>query len=158
MKIMNYEEIFLRICHPQQRWEAQKVMAKYENEGYCPCQWIKFSDETLRGLWRMIGSSVVYARESNPDTEKVDQIFSEDPIARRVLEGIVHKNVNADKILVHQPHTIAANMQAYSDIQKKLMEVKNPELILEAGSKFAVVLADADYGLDVWVWDLENCW
>ena len=132
-------------------------MAKYENEGYCPCQWVDLSsDSRLVGLWRLIGSSVVYEKECIPDI--TDKIFSTDPIAYDVLSAIVKKNVNADKILVHQLHNGACNTQRTSDIQKTLAEVTNPQLIAHTGSNFIVIIADASYGIDVWVWDLANCW
>ena len=138
-------------------------MAKYENEGYCPCQWVDLSsDNRLAGLWSLIGSSVVYEKEDavkcTPDTATCDKIFSTDSIAYDVLSAIVKKNVNADKILVHQLHNGACNMQRTSDIQKTLAEVTNPQLIAHAGSNFIVIIADASYGIDVWVWDLTSCW
>ena len=138
-------------------------MAKYENEGYCPCQWVDLSgDYRLAGLWSLIGTSIVYEKEDakkcSPDTNTCDKIFSTDPIAYDVLSAIVKKNVNADKILVHQLHNGACNMQCTSDIQKTLAEVTNPQLIAHAGSNFIVIIADASYGIDVWVWDLASCW
>ena len=136
-------------------------MAKYENEGYCPSQWVDLSkDKRLYGLWSLIGASVVYESKADisPDTSTCDQIFSTDPISYDVLAKIVRKNVNADKILVHQIYNGASNMQCTSDIQKILSEATNPQLILHAGSNFAVIIADAAYGIDVWVWDLKSCW
>lgn len=138
-------------------------MAKYENEGYCPCQRVdRSSDNRLVGLWSLIGSSVVYEKEDavkcSPDTTTCDKIFSTDPIAYDVLSAIVKKNVNADKILVHQLHNGACNTQHTSDILKTLAEVTNPQLIAHTGSNFIVIIADASYGIDVWVWDLANCW
>lgn len=135
-------------------------MAKYENEGYCPCSWVDLtSDSRLVGLWSLVGASVVYEKEDavkcSPVTTACDQIFSTDPIAYNVLSAIVKKNVNAEKILVHQLHNGACNMQKTSDIQKVMSEVTNPQLIVSAGSNFVVILADAEYGLDVWVWDLR---
>ncbi len=142
-------------------------MAKFEHEGYCPCVWVpKTWDETtdnrLIGLWSIIGASIVYenqdANKCSPDTNACDQIFGVDSISYDVLSGIIRKNANADKILVHQPHNGACNTQKVSDIQKVLGQVKNPELIVHAGSNFAVILSDADYGMDVWVWDLRSSW
>ena len=138
-------------------------MAKYEDEGYCPFQWVDLSgDNRLVGLWSLIGSSVVYEKEDavkcTPDIVTCNKIFSTDPIAYDVLSAIVKKNVNADKILVHQLHNGACNTQRTSDIQKTLTEVTNPQLIAHAGSNFIVIVADASYGIDVWVWDLASCW
>lgn len=138
-------------------------MAKYENEGYCPCQWVDLSSDTrLEGLWRLIGSSVVYKKEDaencSPDADTCNKVFSTDSIAFDVLSAIVKKNVNADKILVHQLHNGSCNTQSLSDIQKTLANVTNPQLVAHAGSRFVVIISDASYGLDVWVWDLENCW
>ena len=138
-------------------------MAKFESQGYCPCQWVDLSSDTrLSGLWSLIGSSVVYEMEDavkcSPDTSACDKVFSTDPIAYDVLSAIVKKNVNADKILVHQLHNGACNTQKTSDIQKVLGEATNPQLIVHAGSNFAVIIADAMHGIDVWVWDLTSCW
>lgn len=134
-------------------------MAKFEDEGYCPNQWLEFTDSRLVGLWSLIGYSVVYEKEDSvkctPDTTTCDKAFSSDPIAYDVLSAIVKRNVNADKILVHQLHNGAVNTQRISDIQKTLTESTNPQLIAHAKSNFIVVLADATYGLDVWVWDLS---
>lgn len=137
-------------------------MAKYENEGYCPCQVVDLtSDNRLVGLWSLIGPSVVYEKEDAvkcaPDTNTCNKIFSTDPIAYDVLSAIVKKNVNADKILVHQLHGGSCNMQRMSDIQKILTEKANPVLIAHAGSDFIVVITDASYGIDIWVWDLVKC-
>ena len=49
-------------------------------------------------------------------------------------------------------------MQKVSDIQKILNESINPELIVHAGSNFTIVLAEAEHGLDLWVWDLRTTW
>ncbi|MCI8519381.1 MAG: hypothetical protein HFJ51_04795 [Clostridia bacterium] len=137
-------------------------MAKYENEGYCPYQWVDQSTDTrLIGLWSLIGPNVVYEEKDevncSPDTTTCDQIFSTDPIAYDVLSAIVKRNVNAEKILVHQPHNGACNTQHISDIQKTLCEAMSPQLIVHAGSNFVVIIADAAYGIDVWVWNLNSC-
>lgn len=137
-------------------------MAKFENEGYCPCQWVDLtSDARLLGLWSLIGASVVYetqdSKKCEPDTEACNKAFSTDPIAYDVLSAIVKKNANADKILVHQLHNGACNTQSTTDIQKVLTESTNPQLVLHAGSNFAVIVADADHGIDVWIWDLGSC-
>ena len=129
-------------------------MAKYENEGYCPCQWVDLSsDDRLVGLWSLIGPSVVYEKEDavkcTPDCTTCDKIFSTDPISYDVLSAIIKKNVNADKILVRQLHNGACNMQSTSDIQKTLTEVTNPQLIAHAGSNFIVIIAVASHGIDV---------
>lgn len=138
------------------------VMAKFENEGHCPCIWVpKTWDETtdsrLVGLWSLIGSSIVYSNDGDPDTTQCDEMFGVDVIAYDLLSAIIKKNVNANKILVHQLRNGACNTQKTSDIQKTIVESKNPELVMHAGSNFAVVLADADYGIDLWVWDLRTC-
>ncbi len=137
-------------------------MAKYENEAYCPYQQIDLSSDTrLVGLWSLIGPKVVYemidAVNCAPDTTRCDQIFGTDPIAYDVLYAIITKNVNADKILVHQLHNGGLNKQSISDIQEAMTEVCNPQLIARAGSDFIVIISDATYGIDVWVWDLACC-
>lgn len=142
-------------------------MAKFESEGYCPCIWVpktwdENTDTRLIGLWSLVGASIVYEKEDEnkctPDTAACDQIFGTDVIAYDVLSAIIKKNANADKIKVHQLHNGACNTQKTSDIQKVMEQVTNPELVVHAGSNFVVLLADAEYGLDVWVWDLRTTW
>lgn len=138
-------------------------MAKDENvnvnENYCQWKWADISgDKRLLGLWSLIDSRVVYERkDANLDTSTYHEVFSTDPIAYDVLSGIIKKNVNADKILVHRSNKGASNRQHTSDIQKTLAEVTNPQLIVHAGSHFCVIIADASYGIDVWVWNLISC-
>ena len=134
-------------------------MAKWEREGYCPCQWLKFEDNNLVGLWSLIRSSVVYERQDYPaiSSEKLDQMLTTDPIARRVMEAVISRNVNADKILVRPCYNnCRSNAYLGQDVQNKLIEAKNPQLVLASNSEFTVVLADADYGLDLWVWGLSQ--
>ena len=140
-------------------------MAKFENEGYCPyiCvqkKWDENTDTRLIGLWSLVGASIVYEKEDEhkctPDTAACDQIFGTDVIAYDVLSAIIKKNATADKIKVRQLHNGACSAQKTSDSQKVLDEVTNPELVVHAGSNFVVLLADAEYGLDVWGWDLRT--
>lgn len=142
-------------------------MAKFENEGYCPDTWVLQSwdentDKRLIGLWSLIGDSIVYEKEDEhkcaPNSVACNQIFSTDVIAYDLLSAIVKKNANADKIKVRQLHNGACDNQNASDIQKVMDEVTNPEIVVHAGSDFVVILADAEYGLDVWVWDLRITW
>lgn len=142
-------------------------MAKWENDGYCPNIWVpktwdEATDSRIVGLWSLVGPSMVYEKEDSvscePDTSRCDRIFGADPISYDVLSAIVKKNVRADKIIIKQLHNGACNTQKLSDIQKVLSNSVNPELIVHAGSNFVVVLADAEYGLDLWVWDLTTCW
>lgn len=142
-------------------------MAKFENEGYCPCIWVpktwdENTDTRLIGLWSLVGASIVYEKEDEhkctPDTAACNQIFGTDVIAYDVLSAIIKKNATSDKIKVRQLHNGACNTQKTSDIQKVMGEVTNPELVVHAGSNFVVLLADAEYGLDVWVWDLRTTW
>lgn len=142
-------------------------MAKYENDGYCPNIWVpkkwtKDSDPCLFGLWSLVGDSIVYTHDPepacNPDINTCDKVFSTDPIAVNLLTAMVRKNVNADKILVHQIFNGGCNKQSNKDIGKVLGTSKNPEIITAPKSEFLVVLSDADYGMDVWIWDLNSTW
>ena len=128
--------------------KEEKIMANYENERYSAG--IELSnDNRLEGLWSLIGAKV----EFENDGYSLDQtLFGTDPIAYDVLSAIIRKNVNANKILVHP----LPNDALTSDIQEALAEVTNPLLIAHAGSNFIVLLSDAPYGIDVWVWDLAS--
>ena len=142
-------------------------MAKFENEGYCPCIWVpktwdENTDTRLSGLWSIVGASIVYEKRDKYNhvlsIEACNQIFGTDVIAYDVLSAIIKKNATADKIKVRQLRSGECNTQKTSDIQKVMGEVTNPELVVRAGSNFVVLLADAEYGLDVWVWDLRITW
>lgn len=142
---------------------AKNYYAKYENEGYCPCTcvptlWNVMTDNRLPGLWSIVGDSIVCERSDENgylfDSHICNSLFGKDLISYDVLSAIVKRNASADKILIHQPH-ISSTTQSTSDIQKILNEVTNPELIVHSGSNFLVILSDAEYGLDVWVWDLS---
>ncbi len=142
-------------------------MAKFEKEGYCPCTrvpktWDENTDTRLFGLWSLVGASIVYEKvdvhNRIPDIAACDQIFGTDVISYDVLSAIIKKNATADKIKVHQLRSGEENTQKTSDIQKVMGKVTNPELVVHAGSNFVVLLADAEYGLDVWVWDLRITW
>ena len=123
---------------------------------YCTYQWVDFSkDERLVGLWSLIGASVVFSKEV---PNMYQQVFDTDPIAYDVLASIVKKNVNADKILVRQMCNGNCNMQSITDMHRVVKEAKNPQLIVHAGSNFLVILADAEYGMDVWILDVSSCY
>lgn len=141
----------------------EKIMAKFESEGYCPYSWVQktwdeSTDKRIIGLWSLVGASIVCESQDETeciiDSEVIDQIFGTDVIAYDVLCAIVKKNASADKIKVRQLHSGGCKTQKTSDIIKVISEVTNPELVVHAGSNFVLLLADADYGLDVWVWDL----
>lgn len=136
-------------------------MARYEQEGYCPYNavWRELRvgkiDHRLIGLWEMIGPSIVYEtmNESGAptllDSENCNTLFCRDPIAYRVMGAIIRKN--PQKIMVRQD-----GRQSLASIREILTAESNAELVIEAGSSFAVVLAEADYGLDLWVWNLRE--
>lgn len=139
-------------------------MAKYEKEGYCPSAWVpkawnENSDKRLIGLWNLVGDSIVYVeeREHNctPDSAACNQAFGTDAIAYDLLSAIIRKNANADKIAVYQLRSKSCNKQALSDIYRVMKRSTSPELVLHTASNFAAVLADATYGMDVWIWDLR---
>lgn len=156
------------VGNKQQRKKAllrkeEKIMANFEHEGYCPYSnvqltWNENTDNRLFGLWSLVGASIVYEKEEHkctPDIAACDELFSTDVIAYDVLSAIIEKDVTAHKIKVRQLHNEACNTQKKSDIQMAMGRVINPKLVVHAGSNFAVVLADAEYGMDVWVWDLR---
>ena len=142
-------------------------MAKFEEEGFCPYIWVpktwnENTDTRLSGLWSLVGASIVYEKRDKYNhplsIAACNQIFGTDVIAYDVLSAIIKKNATADKIKVRQLRSGEADTQKTSDIQKVMGEVTNPELVVRAGSNFVVLLADAEYGLDVWVWDLRITW
>lgn len=146
-------------------------MAKYENEGYCPCNTVSAilasaNDLRLIGLWSILGESVVCHNESDlltVDSEAVDAMFSTDSIAYRLMETIIRYNGRADKIIVLQNHKGGClNRQSYSLLQDTFMsgDLTNPVLIVESKSRFAVILSEsADPNvIELRFWDLDACW
>ena len=128
---------------------------------------IKFNDPRLEGLWSLIGSKVVFKKEDKQKRAYAfgrvtcEEIFNEDPIAYQLMSEIISKNANPKQIRVFQRHNPIFDgkvFQKIGDIQETLKEVENPVLIVNAGSKYAIILVDASYGIDVWVWDLRNSW
>lgn len=137
-------------------------MAKYENEGYCPnnyvADWLIKENSSLFGLWNIIGNSIVYEDKSSIiNIEQFNKIFTEDVISTDLITSIIKKKPTAEKILVRQFCNLSCCTQKISDIQKVMKQAIDPELVLHAGSDFAAILADSDYGMDIWVWDLNNC-
>lgn len=134
-------------------------MAKYER----PNLSLKdFSGtEQLFGMWSMIGYKVVYEMADGLlDKAACNKIFTTDPISYSVFYTIIKKNVNANEIRVHQVFSDVGfwrDNQYISDVQKTLAEVDNPQLIAAQNSNFIVIVSDASYGIDVWVWDLTRC-
>ncbi len=141
-------------------------MAKWEHEGYCPnntiCRklWEGNFDSRLIGLWDVFGSVVVYATEEENETpidvDTCNKVFTEDPLAYSLLAAIIKKAAQPEKVKIHQIHNGASNKQMLVDIMEtmKKLEAANPELVVAAGSNFAVLLSNAGYGIDVWIWDL----
>lgn len=145
-------------------------MAKYEAEGYCPEKdvWDFLDKENatddrraLAGLWSIICESIVYPQNiltGTIDKDTVVRIFTSDSIAPKLMTDIVKYNANASKIRIKQPRICLGNHnQCLYDIQKKLGETKNPQLVLAAGSNYAVIIAETEgteNELDVYVWDL----
>lgn len=143
-------------------------MAKFEREGYCPCNSVasliaEVSDKRLIGLWSLIGASVVCINESDlltVDGSAVDDMFSKDPIAYPLMEKIIRYNVNAEKISVYQDHTKGClNMQSFETLYQTLTNVKNPTLVVAAGSKYTVIICEDKEPNKVAVrfWDLTAC-
>ena len=131
----------------------EEKMAKINK--WIPKTWDENTDTRLIGLWSLVGESIVFEGNEYKCTPDIaDQIFGTDIISYDVLSAIIKKNSTAKIIKVRQLHN-TCNTQKTSDIQQVLGEVTNPELVVHAGSNFIVLLADAEYGLDVWVWDLR---
>lgn len=145
-------------------------MAKYENLGFCPNNYVTgfyfsqagkdYGKPWLYGMWRLFGGAVVFEpkdlRDCDIDVEVCKTIFTSDPIAESIMSAIIRKDVNAEKILVKQLHGGACNTQHLEDIQKVLVEVDEPQLIIAPGSRFSAIIAKNNEGLDLWVWDLQS--
>lgn len=139
-------------------------MAMYEKEGYCPQNSVSTrlaadnADRRLAGLWSLVGPQTVYSKDPYDTADSdLDTMFCDDPIAYELLASMVKKNPVAKKIVVHQVRNGACNSQSIKDISRVMAENENPQLIVADKSRYAVVLADADYGLDIWAWNLWLC-
>lgn len=147
-------------------------MAKFENEGYCPQNAVatklqKSEDCRLIGLWSLIGPSMVcpssVEADMKADADTLDKMFTEDPIAYRLMKSIILYSNTIDKIRVIQNHKGGcSNMQNYETILQTVQQEssRNPILVVESKSQFVVVLMGNEDKtiIDLHFWDLENCW
>lgn len=143
-------------------------MANYESEGYCPHDSLlktlsSLQDSRIFGLWYLIGENVVCINTgtfSTVNTRAVNEMFSTDPIAFRLLSRIINYNSKAKKFSIYQDYTDGCiNMQSFDTIAKKFLEIKNPEIIVAANSKYTVIIGE-DKNPDeiaVYFWDLTSC-
>ncbi|MBR2997375.1 hypothetical protein IKF33_03030 [Candidatus Saccharibacteria bacterium] len=116
-------------------------------------------DRRLYGLWSILCSAILYAETDAcgfaSDTKVFDDLFKgEDKITFRVLSALIKRYADGCAIKVCQLHEDHI-WQSCKDAQRVLVEADNPELIVAPGSRFMAVLTDADYGLDLWIWDLN---
>lgn len=118
------------------------------------------SKPEMVGLWMLLHTHLVYEESKKnclPDTDSLVKLFHHDPIGYELLARIIKKNANAENILLHQLYAGNHHLQDKADIAKVISEATNPELVAYRGSDFVAVIADADYGMDVWIWDLCCC-
>ena len=138
-------------------------MARYENEGYCPNQWLHFDDTTdkrLIGLWAVVGPNVVYdmSKEDKcpPYTDTTDRVFDTDPVAFRVLKTIAEFGGIVKKVVVHQVHNGAMNIQSLTDVYPIMQDLETPRLIAASSGKFLVVVGTKGETVQVYIWDLNS--
>lgn len=147
----------------QVRKGGKAVMARYESEGYCPSIWVgrrlfnPGTDKRLIGLWEITRDAVVYDTDEKykPQHQETDEIFSSDPIAFSLLSTLIRRNATAKMIKVFQPWVINSRQQL-ADLQQMLSAKPNSTLVSASKSNFIALVADAEYGLDVYVWDLRK--
>lgn len=143
-------------------------MANFENDGYCPDSTISKilvsnPDSRLFGLWSVIGKNVVCIDQhpiATVNHSAVEEMFTQDPIAYRLMKRIIDFSSNVEKISIYQDHKDGCiNMQSFSTISEKFSELKNPELVVTANSKFAIIICeDAEpNSIAVYFWDLSSC-
>ncbi len=150
--------------------QGGRKMAKFENEGWCPnntvCRnLLGAEDNRLLGLWSIIGPSVVCARadqeQIDVDTEAVNEMFTSDPIAYRLMQSIITYSHKMDKIRIFQSHKDGCNnMQNFRGVLETIQKARNPFLVVENRSRFAVIITGSEDEtiVDLYVWDLANCW
>lgn len=143
-------------------------MANFENEGYCPCNSVSkalasASDSRLFGLWSTIGNKVVCINQHQFATvnhASVEEMFTTDPIAFRLMQKIIAYNSNAEKICIYQDHKDGyINMQSYDTITETFKKLDNSELIVSAKSKFTVIIGEdkEPNTIAIYFWDLTSC-
>ncbi len=116
-------------------------------------------DPSVRARFSIVGDQIVFRREAEDDSIEMNEwdkefcrkIFCKDPMASELLNCIVLKNVNANQIVIKR-----INGDIGSTFTQLLDKGLNPDYVLDADSSFAVILTDADYGMDVLVWELNN--
>lgn len=143
-------------------------MANFENEGFCPCSsvsktLISASDSRLFGLWSIIGPKVVCINQhkfATVNNTSVEEMFTIDTIAFRLMQKLIAYNSNAEKICIYQNYKDGyMNMQSFDTITETFKKLDNPELIVSAKSKFTVIISkDKEPNtIALYFWDLTSC-
>lgn len=112
-------------------------------------------DRRLLGLWCVLRNAIIY-ESGTPNPELLDGLFAgEFNLAYSILSAVVKRYLDGFAVKVRQIRDDANCWQSRESILEVVSTTKNPELIVGPGSRFLAVLSDADYGLDLWIWDLN---
>lgn len=112
-------------------------MARYENDGYCPCMDVAQTlqntkvDKRLYGIWWLIGDRIVCDKSVN--SCEVVKLFTVDPIAAESMKALIQRL--PQKIVVHQ-------QQQTTTITECCKKLDNPEIIVAKGSKFVALVSN----------------
>ncbi len=134
-------------------------MAIYKIKEFYPYEQVaamlnQYGSAKTRHIWSIIGPRVVC---SDPDDiYPVVDMFAKDPISYCLMTQINRYDVFAKKILIKKTQSDEHSAQHFKDISKMLNDSKkNPQLVIFARSRYAIILTEAEYGIDLYYWNLE---
>lgn len=116
----------------------------------------KGNNPLLAGLWDFIGDREVCIYESDSQTvdkKAVEEMFSTDPIALKLMKAVICYNANAIKISMHQ------EFRLQFDGENPLNKYREPYVVAAPGSRFIAVIsrnAENRNELQIHFWDLTR--
>ncbi len=131
---------------------VQELLARYE-ESALLSRWAK-----IGGLIRIENDSYENDLQSKPDRESVIELFTTDPIARKLMDKLVTYLNRPLIISLHQRFDPQGKSQSLEEmLYWTRFLAKEPELVLAPHSRFAAVvsLGENQRRVLLHVWDLE---
>lgn len=126
--------------------------AVFANEGYCPCTTVNgYFGLAHRLFWNRIGPIVVYEQkevERGIDLQRYNRIFGADVIYEYLFDAILDRD--AEKVVIHL-------LEDNEELEIRMSEGVKAQLIAPWSSEFKIVMTSADYGVDVYVLDCQDC-
>ncbi len=110
------------------------------------------SDRSLLGFWYIIGPKTFADQE---DISKISELFSKDPIAHKLLNRMMEKELESEKIVVHivPEHRMTDMLRSKATATMIMQKVKNHTL--SSKDLFAFKTMPLFIDDDTWYFDKE---